>query len=202
MRKLLVILPYIAVYAGIHVFQNAWVALFGFHLALLPGIIIQSNAIPHKMIRKVSFRIMVPLMGMGLLAGIAALLVYFITGVPHHLGAELIKLGITSANWLLFVVYFILVNPWLEELYWRSCFGSTTRLPAFEDLFFAGYHLIILSSFVGTGWLWVTFILLSFVGWLWRQVTDLTCSLIPATLSHFTADFSLVLALYFFAVYS
>jgi hypothetical protein len=195
-------LPYIAIYAGIHVFQNAWVALFGFHLALLPGIITQSGANILKMKRKVPLRILIPLMGIGLLAGFAAWLVYLITGIPHHLGAELSQLGITKYNWVLFVAYFILVNPWMEELYWRNSFGSTTHYLAFEDLFFAGYHLIILSGFVGTGWLWITFCLLSFVGWLWRQVTDITSSLLPATLSHFTADFSLVLAFYFLAAYS
>jgi hypothetical protein len=106
-------------------------------------------------------------------------------------------LGLSGLTWPFFIAYFALVNPWLEEPYWRALFTSPSPYPALIDFLFAGYHLIILVLFVSPPWMFLAFIILTLASWFWRQVSRYTGSLLPAALSHLLADFSILMVLYF-----
>lgn len=176
--------------------QNAWGALLGFHLTLLPVILPEWRTFSTRFRSPVSKRWFLPVALVGLSAGFGLWLFWPLAGLPLDFSARVAALGLTGFIWLPFSLYFTLVNPWLEEVFWRSLLTSPSRFPAPVDFLFAGYHLIILSLFVSLGWLLFAFLILVLASWFWRQVSRYTGSLLPAALSHLLADGSILLVLY------
>jgi hypothetical protein len=115
--------------------------------------------------------------------------------VTPSLNATLADWGLTFASWPWFIVYGGLVNPWLEEIYWRGGLGSAARFPVLNDAVFSGFHLLILAPFISIVWLVVAFIILASTGWLWRQVANRCGSLLPSALCHLAADVSILLVI-------
>jgi membrane protease YdiL (CAAX protease family) len=189
------------VFLGIIVLQNAWGALIGFHIGLLPVVIPNWKGISRSFRSPVSRNILWSVSASGLSAGIGLWLVWTIVGIPIDFRIKMASLGLDGVIWPLFILYFTLVNPWLEEAYWRYYLMSPSRFPALVDFLFAGYHIIILSKFVGPAWMLITFVILSFAAWFWRQISRYTQSLMPAVLAHMMADLSLLIAIYIFAVF-
>ena len=108
-------------------------------------------------------------------------------------------LGLTGGlnlNWVLFIGYVSLVNPWIEEAFWRGAITSRTRKPALVDFLYAGFHLIVMARFVGPSWLLMGLLSLAAIGWFWRITTRLTGSLLPVVVCHMLGDFSIALVLY------
>lgn len=192
-----VILPYLAVFLGMIIWRSAWGALLGFHLALLPLLVTRRQTYSPRFLAPVSLKLILPVAFAGLSAGLGLWLIWPSAGLPADYPARVAALGLTGLAWPFFIAYFALVNPWLEEPYWRAVFSSPSPSPALVDFLFAGYHLIILSLFVGPLWMLLAFVILSTASWFWRQVSRYTGSLVPAALSHLLADFSILLVLYF-----
>jgi hypothetical protein len=191
-----VILPYLAVFLGMLTLQSAWGALVGFHLALLPLLVARRQTFSPRFLAPVSKRILLAVAATGLFAGLGLWLIWPSAGLPADYPLRVAALGLSGAIWLPFIVYFTLVNPWLEEAYWRDALTSLSPYPALVDFLFAGYHLIILSLFVLPIWMLFAFIILVLASWFWRQVSRYTGSLMPAILSHMLADFSILMVLY------
>jgi hypothetical protein len=197
MRLGWVILPYLAVFLGMMIWRSAWAALVGFHLALLPLLIARRQMISPRFLAPVPKRILLPVAAAGLSAGLGLWLIWSSAGLSADYSARVAALGLSGFIWLSFIAYFTLVNPWLEEVYWRDLLTSPSPYPALVDFLFAGYHLIILSLFVNPAWMLLAFVILAMASWLWRQVSRYTGSLMPAVLSHMLADFSILMVLYF-----
>ena len=197
MRLGWVILPYLAVFLGMITLRSAWSALIGFHLTLLPLLVTHRQTISPRFHAPVSKGILLPVAVDGLFAGLGLWLIWSFAGLPADFPARVAALGLSGPIWLPFIVYFTLVNPWLEEAYWREVLTSPSSYLAPIDFLFAGYHLIILSLFVSPVWMVFAFAILSVASWSWRQVSRYTGSLMPAVLSHMLADFSILMVLYF-----
>lgn len=181
------------------ILRSAWGALIGFHLALLP-LLLPRRQRTHPLFTPVSWQILLPVAVAGLLAGLGLWLVWPLTGIPADYPARVQALGLQGVVWLPFILYFTLVNPFLEEIYWRGDLGSDARLPRPVDFLFAGYHLIILALFAAPFWVLAGFVILSAASWLWRQISRYTGSLLPAALFHLLADFSILVVLYLKAI--
>lgn len=190
-----VILPYLAVVFGILTLQSAWGALIGFHLALAPLLLSNRTRI-WLLLAPVSMRFLLPFALLGLMAGFGLWLAWPLTGIPADYPARVESLGLHGETWLPFIAYFTIINPFLEEPYWRGILGSNSRLPQPVDFLFAGYHVFILALFASPLWVLVGFLILAGAGWLWRQAARHTNSLLPAVLFHALADFSILLVLY------
>jgi hypothetical protein len=188
-------LPYLAVWAGMVLLRNAWGALIGFHLALLPALFLRKQRAP-RFFSPVSSRLALAVGLTGLLGGLTLWAAWPWLGLEPRYQGDVRSLGLVSATWLPFIAYFTLVNPFLEEWYWREAFGSESRWPVLSDFLYAGFHLIILALFVGPFWMFVAFVGLSAAGWFWRQVLRQSRSLFPAVFSHMLADLSILLVLY------
>lgn len=195
-----VILPYLFIFLGMLLLRSAWGALIGFHISLLPVILPRWRIIFPFLRVPVSMGMFLPVALTGLLAGMGLWLIWPFTGLLIGFSSRLAEIGLSGWVWLPFIVYFGLVNPWLEEAYWRNAFGSPSRYPALVDFLFAGYHIIILSLFVSFFWMIFTFVILVTASWFWRQISRYTGSLLPAVFAHMVADLSLLIVIYGFAV--
>src|SRR5574337_964380 len=157
------LVPYLAIPFGLFWAQRAWVALLGFHAGMLAVLWIERPAIPiAKLFHKEDNQVM--LAACVIAGGSAGVLLYFLwpfLGGARSLPAYLASLGLTSAIWPFFLAYFCLVNPWLEEYFWRGYLGSPSKSITGVDLFFAGYHLLVLYGILSIGWLLLTAIMLT-----------------------------------------
>jgi membrane protease YdiL (CAAX protease family) len=194
-RKLFwVILPYLAVFLGMLTLRNAWAGLIGFHLALLPVLLLQRN--PHAPgLAPVSWKILLPVGLGGALGGVVIWMAWSLLGLPSHFGSQAQAVGLPCQTSLPFSLYLTLVNPALEELYWRGALGSPNPLPQLSDFLYAGYHFFVLFPFVSLPWILPSLLVLALAGWFWRLISWRTGSLLPAILSHALADASILAVL-------
>jgi len=175
--------------------RSAWGALIGFHLALTPLLLLKRERTP-PLLAPVSARILLPAALAGLAAGLGLWLTWPLAGIPSDYPLRVEALGLRAETWLPFIAYFTLVNPLLEEIYWRGILGSDSRLPQPVDFLFAGYHVMIMALFASPPWVFFGFLILSGAGWLWRQLSCYAKSLLPAVLFHALADCSILTVLF------
>jgi hypothetical protein len=197
-RRLLWVIPvYGVIFIGIYVVPNAWVALFGFHLAISIPLLPKLRTLPARIFHPVSPALLLLMAFAGLLGGLVLWFLWPYTGITPIYQARLASLGMARGfPWGVFIIYFSLVNPWLEEAFWRDLLTNDSRFPTLVDFLYAGFHLIILALFVSPFWLLVALLILAATGWFWRFITRLTGSLLPAIIFHIAADFSIVWVIY------
>ncbi len=189
-------MPYFTVWLGLFVLKNAWAAVFGYHIGIIL-LVTLARAWPSL----AQFHPSAPLWKIilfsltGCTAGLAVFFLWPILHVSPALGQSLLEWGLTAQTWLPFILYSALVNPWLEEIFWRSWLGSLEVQPVFTDAVFGGFHLIILTPFLPPFWLAAAFIILSASGWMWRQVIRTERSMLASTLFHMAADVSILLVI-------
>ena len=191
------IMPYITVGVGLYVFNNAWVAVLGYHAGIIL-LVTLAKAWP----KWDEFRPQAPIWKTilfsltGLSAGASLYFLWPFIHVSPRLFGALADWGLNPSSWPLFIAYGALVNPWLEEAFWRGWLGSANRHPVLHDALFAGFHLVILAPFFPFFWLVVAFLVLAFSGWLWRQVNRAEQSMLASTLFHMAADVSILLVIW------
>jgi membrane protease YdiL (CAAX protease family) len=105
--------------------------------------------------------------------------------------------GLNRAIWPYFAVYFCVVNSLVEELFWRGLLGESTKIIRPNDLFFAGYHALVLAAFTDPIWIAPVFGACVFAGWLWRLLRTTTGGLAVPIVTHLAADIGIVVAVHF-----
>ena len=191
--------PYLAVGVGLLVFHNAWVAILTYHAGMVAAVIFLSKpVVPFKqIIRSATYNPLIFSVAIGASGGVLLYLLWPLLSVPPDINTYMRSIGLTATVWPYFVTYYVLVNPSLEEYYWRGYLGSRVKRPVLNDFLFAGYHLIALAGNVGVFWLVVAFLVLCGAAWYWRQISRITGGLMAATLSHMAADITIILSIYF-----
>ena len=148
------LVPYIAVPVGLLVLHNAWIALFGYHLGMLAILLADHKQLQIRaIVRSNSYRFPLIMVLVGLAGGALLYLLWPFLNIPDGIPQYMNGLGLSQSNWIYFFIYFVAVNPWLEELYWRGYLGSSVRRPVINDLLFAGYHLVVLTGKMDIIWL-------------------------------------------------
>jgi Type II CAAX prenyl endopeptidase Rce1-like len=191
------VLPYLAVGLGLFWFQNAWIALLGFHLALVIPLWIARSAIPIKILFK-SNHIRWLVLSV-ILCGSSGISLYFLWkyfGVTGDLPARLDGLGLTRSTWPGFIAYFALVNPLVEEYFWRGFLGNSTRSLYISDFLYAGFHAMVLIGKVQIAAILYSLVVLILAGWFWRQIAREDQGLLAPLLGHMAADFTILMAVY------
>ena len=136
----------------------------------------------------------------GVTGGLLLYLLWPLLGIPAAAGLHLESIGLNSTSWPFFIVYFILVNAFIEELFWRGLLGSDLKRITLNDFIFSGYHIIVLAGWVALPWLVLVFFFLALAAWFWRQADRWNQGLFPSVLSHLMADALIILVIYFMTV--
>ena len=192
-KWLIPVLPYLAIWAGLFIFKNAWLTLIGFHAAILIALAVIRPNIPINILFKSKSPkwILVSV----IFCSTSAIGLYFlwgVFGVAHDLPAQLESIGLNASSWLPFIIYFSLVNPFVEEYFWRGVLGSNTKKLLVIDVVYAGYHALVLWGRVHPVSILFAVAILISAGWLWRQFSRESGGLLAAVLGHMVADFSIL----------
>lgn len=194
-------IPYITVGIGLLLFRNAWVAILGYHIGMVIMILSSETGIPVKQVfRSNNCRIPIMAAVIGASAGPFLYMFWPLLVVPIDIDSYLQSIGLTGESWPFFLAYHILINPLIEEYYWRGYLGSNTKRITLNDLLFSGYHLIVLAGKVELVWLIIIFLVLTFGAWFWRQFNRLSDGLLASTVSHITADTTVIFTIYFLSM--
>lgn len=190
-------LAYLAVGIGLFVFHSAWGTLLGFHAAIVVSLLMAKPDIPLRvLLTNNNFKWVLLSV---LLCGSSGIVLYFLWdsfGFANDLAAQVRALGLNASNWLVFIAYFALVNPFIEEYLWRGYLGSKTKNLHTSDFMYAGFHAMVLVNKVQTGSIIFGVSILVFAGWLWRQIARETDGLLAPVLGHMAADLAILVAIY------
>lgn len=191
--------PYLVIGLGLYLGQSAWLAMGGYHLGIIIGLgLTRMTWQRPKWSWRGSVQLLVGLtFGGSLLAGILLLQVWpWVVKLPNQaLEPFLAQWGLTVRSWPAFIWYFCLINPWLEELYWRGKVNSLSRRSWETAAWFAGYHSLVLIPIL-YGWGVVLILIgLTLTGWWWQRLMRLGSGLMGPVLCHLAADVSIMLAL-------
>ncbi len=193
------LISYISMVLGLHIFHNAWAA-FGFYHGLILLIMLtdRNRAFWKTLLAGWNWPLGMMAVVFGLGGGLVILLLAPSAGIDSQMiRPALSKLGLQGNSWLIFVFYHSLVNPWLEEVFWRGKLGTSNRLPQWDDLLFAGYHSLVLVLFFDWVWIILATFILTIAGWLWRQMKRTHDGLLMPVISHICADASIMAAIFF-----
>jgi len=201
MRKWAPFVPYITVSIGLFIFQNAWVAALAYHLGMAVCIVLAGVNFSIALTGGKNL-ILLASLAIGLTGGLLLFWLWHYLGIPGDIVQYLLTMGLTTDSWPFFIIYFILINALLEELYWRGWLGNNSRYLTANDFLYSGYHVLVLGGKMNIIWLIGIFLLLSLAGWFWRQVVRRNQGLLSAVLSHLAADASVIITIYYMTTFS
>ncbi len=191
------LLPYLAVWAGFFIFSNAWATLIGFHLAILltlawlrPTLRIDALFKTTKP-KYVLLSVFVCFAG-----GFGLYLLWDMFAIAKDLPEQLARLDLNSSTWAGFIAYFSLINPFVEEYFWRAVLGNTAKQLYIGDLVYAGYHVMVVWDKVPAYSILIMLAVLVFAGWFWRQIYQRDGGLLAPVLGHMVADFTILMTIY------
>ena len=192
------VVPYVTVGIGLLVFHNAWAAVLGYHAAMVAFILLSAKGFAVRQ----AFRgkgYLAPLVSglAGAAGGLTLYLLWPYLSLPCDISSYLRSVGLNERTLPAFLLYFVLMNPVIEEYYWRGFLGSDVRGITLNDLLFSGYHLIVLGGQLQAVWLIVALLGLTAGGWFWRQMNRVNGGLLASVISHLTADTTVMLTVYY-----
>ena len=189
------LLPYAAVIMGLMLMRSAWLAVLIYHLGIL-SMLGKTVRYDRSLIRTQG-GVSNLWLYIGTAIGLFLLLVFgwpWIErpGVP--LVDRLAEFGLRGTSWFVFVIYFSLVHPLLEELHWR---GAASTNP-WGHFLFAGYHILVVLHFVTWPWAALSFVVLYLTSRWWACQSKVI--LVPVV-THALADGAIILAVAVRAAY-
>lgn len=204
-RFLFALIPYAGILFGLHILHSAWVALLSYHLGIVLVLTCAGPGPPRARIVRVARRLRSGWSGRAAALAIlvcagtgpAFLLLWPVVSLdPGGLAASLDRLGLSGASLHVFSLWYCTAHPVLEEAFWRDRLGSADRRPEASDLLFAGYHMLVLPTFLHLPWVLASFVILAGAAWFWRTLTLRHAGLAVTALSHAVASISTMAAVY------
>jgi membrane protease YdiL (CAAX protease family) len=191
------LLPYLAVGLGLFWFRSAWAGLLGFHLAILFSLLFAKSRLPVNILFT-SSRLRWVVLSVFLSGSVGIFLYFFWSsfGIARDLSVHIAALGLHSSNWIAFIAYFSLVNPFIEEYFWRGYLGSVTQNLHLSDFVYAGFHAMIIVGSMPVASVIYSLTVLVLAGWFWRQLARADGGLLAAVLGHMAADLTILVTVY------
>lgn len=213
--------PYAAVAIGLYGLQNAWVAILGYHAQILFWVWRDRRdrrdprdprdrrdgrgpAAPAGLFTaplKTGWSAPL-LLGLGLPGLLLGPVLWVLLDVALRaglvLGDWLARYGLSGSGWLLFVAYYGLLHPSLEQLHWDRL-RRDRRRAGWAHLLFAGYHVLVLMLLLKPVWVAVSFGVLLATSIAWARVREHLGGLAVVAASHTIADAALMVTVYLLA---
>ncbi len=198
MKWIAPLLAYLAVGLGLFVFHSAWGALLGFHIAIIGSLLIAKPNISFAILFKSkNFKWILLSVALCGSSGVALYFLWNVFSVASDITAQVETLGLNSRTWIPFIAYFALVNPFIEEYFWRGYLGNAAKRLHCSDFLYAGFHALILIRKVPIVSILFGVFALAGVGWLWRQIARKEDGgLLAAVLGHMAADFTILVTIW------
>jgi membrane protease YdiL (CAAX protease family) len=198
-KLLAALVPYAAVLIGMYMLNNAWLTILLYHLGIIAFIFYRKPACLWKMLRS----------GFGqpwtisaiFCCGMTAPVVYFMWpwfAVSQTILPEWMQVyGLTGLSWVLLLPYFSIIHPVLEEIHWRGIAPQRFTWLCWQDLFFAGYHVLVLLQLIHWPWLFLVFGMLTGSSVFWRWAAQRYGGYGLTILTHAIADAGVIMAVCF-----
>ena len=186
--------PYVAVFVGLYVLKNAWLAIGLYHFGIIAFLIADE---PGKLLKNIRSgwnftAAVISVVVCALIVPVIFILWQYMQLENSCLKTTLTNFGLYGSSWFFFMIYFSTVQPFLEELYWRGYLECSHKCLSLTDLAFAGYHVFVLAWFIKLPWLVMAFIVLTVAAYGWRYIAYKFEGLAVPLLSHITADISII----------
>ncbi len=190
--------PYVGVGVGMYLLGSGWAAIGIYHLFMICGVLLARGRNGFAgMFKGWRSSWGVPAL-VGCTGGGA--LIYFLWPLLHppdlELASALAQYGLSPTPLIWFAIYYCIVNPPLEETFWRDVWGSPTRGLHYSDILFAGYHGVVLILFVTWPWALLAVAILTTTAWAWRFITNRFGGIAIPLWSHLTADVAVMAAVF------
>lgn len=193
------LVPYAAVLIGMYAFRSAWLSVLLYHLGVIAFMMIRRPSNPWKTLwAGTGNPLILPAV---VVCALAAPVVYFMwplfqpseTVLPEWMA----RFGLTGMAWLLFIPYFSIAHPILEEIHWRRLAPVRFVGLCWQDLLFAGYHIVVLCQLIYWPWLFLVFGILTGSSVFWRWAAARFGGYGLPVLTHAAADAGVVIAVHF-----
>jgi hypothetical protein len=187
----MVLAPFLAVGIGLYAFRNAWLAILLYHFM----IVICAIRVPRKTSTLRDGWSISWLVYLGLPCALSApLLVVFLGDALRtdiQLSAWLGRYRLSGIGLVLFVPYYGLLHPVLEQHHW-DLLRRDPRLKSIVHILFAAYHVPVLALLLKPGWIALCFAVLVAASFSWAAARERLGGLSVPTLSHIIADVAVI----------
>ncbi len=188
--------PYVGVFIGLDVMSSGWMALLFYHTGIVYALLMRKPRMDVSLFSPPRPAMVVLSCIPFLSTGLFIWLLWPLSSIPGiRLEQVLDRFGLEGFSLYAFGVYFVVVNPVLEELFWRQ-FEDESAIRYINDPLYAGYHAIILAHVLQPVYCIGAIIVLVLAGVFWRYVTNRHASNFLSVVTHAAADFSIVIAVF------
>lgn len=188
LQRLWLAAPFVSMAVGILLLKSGWAALLIYHGLIVLALSVNQERISLSMLFK-GFSIWLFLFMLAIAVG----LYFVLSGYAVSKGFVGEKVSALAGSCgPLFVVYLLIINPPLEELFWRELFATKTKYFSTGDILFGCFHFPILLLFLTPMKLPIGFLMIATGGWGWRQMRNRYGGLLLPWIGHLFADLMLV----------
>lgn len=176
--------------------RNAWLTLLLYHGLILAGTQLNGGRERIRFWEGGSLKAcLVCVLPTFLIVPLFLLLQNWIFGGRDVLGLWLQERGLYGMSLVLFLLYFAIVNPLLEERHWAPLRRKSAH-GWLRHTAFAGYHVPVLYNLLQPLWCGVAFAVLLAISWIWGITARICCGPLVPLLSYATADMAIATAVY------
>ncbi len=189
--------PYIAIWVGLLILKNVWLAVFGFHAAMVLALWIHRTRWNAQYLwRGGSIRWLPALLISCIACGWSiVLLAAQYPGYAQHLAELFRNMSLPGNAMVWLAIYFCIANPIIEEAFWRGLYFEPCRRPAISDFAYGGVHVLILYPFALPHHAWIFSIFLMGLGYFWRQLAIRYKGLALSIIWHALGDAAVLIAI-------
>lgn len=192
-RIALAAVPSIITAAGMARFHNGWAIILAYHAAIVAGLAFFGKG-RLEPLSSWSWSRLATASCVASVLVFPGLVTLFPAALHGPLPPLLSHMGLSGSAWALFVPYFAVVNPVLEELFWRGLLRGAKRGMIFDALF-AAYHLPVLACFMIFPFVCIAGAALFCAAWMWRILSNQSGSVAPAIVAHSIGDIAILSAI-------
>jgi membrane protease YdiL (CAAX protease family) len=199
-------MPCLAMWVGVYEIKSAMWAYALYHFLVLAPAIIWGRSLWLPTLKLPSLKDFLLLVGATVIACAGAVSVYeTIGGVllsNEHVPSLMKEYGVTRGSYILFALYATIINPLLEELFWRGVVFNELDRRQFKFKYFAItwssityalFHYFVFRLILYPGWAEVGIIMLAGFGAMLALIYRKTGSILTTALAHgLLTDFAFV----------